>query len=214
MSTAFTRVASRCFVPPTMRVREEARPVIATVDPADIRGLVTTLLTFVGRLPRSRHEGRPKPPHNAAEGCAKPRPRLLPDPAELSVCSSDSDRHLSRDRPEEREDLARDGRDNDIRVLPACDHAAVPLAQPHLRLPRDFLNRLRALFDPLLQVSRHLRRIAIGPGRFHQRPTRVTVAGLGDRAETARLARRVLARDPANERGELPGAVEAGDVSK
>ena len=137
-----------------MRVREEARPVIATVDPADIRGLVTTLLTFVGRLPRSRHEGRPKPPHNAAEGCAKPRPRLLPDPAELSVCSSDSDRHLPRDRPEEREDLARDGRDNDIRVLPACDHAAVPLAQPHLRLPRDFLNRLRALFDPLLQGKR------------------------------------------------------------
>src|SRR5437867_7839758 len=135
MSTAFTRVASRCFVPPTMRVREEARPVIATVDPADIRGLVTTLLTFVGRLPRSRHEGRPKPPLNAAEGCAKPRPRLFPDPVELSASCSAADWHLPRDSPKEGEDLAGDGRDDDIRVLPACDHAAVPLTESHLGLP-------------------------------------------------------------------------------
>ena len=49
-----------------------------TVDPADIRGLVTTLLFTVKRLPHSRHEGRPKPPLNALEGCAKPGPRLCP----------------------------------------------------------------------------------------------------------------------------------------
>src|SRR2546422_9665392 len=50
-----------------------------TVDPADIRGLVTTLLFTVKRLPHSRHEGRPKPPLNALEGCAKPGPRPLLD---------------------------------------------------------------------------------------------------------------------------------------
>ena len=36
---------------------QEARPVDATVDPADIRGLVTTLLVSVRRLPLSRDEG-------------------------------------------------------------------------------------------------------------------------------------------------------------
>ena len=35
---------------------EETEPVIATVDHADIRGLITTLLVSVGHLPRSRDE--------------------------------------------------------------------------------------------------------------------------------------------------------------
>ena len=39
-----------------------AEPVTATVDHADIRGLATTLLVSVKRLPRSRLEDRPKPP--------------------------------------------------------------------------------------------------------------------------------------------------------
>ena len=38
-----------------------AGPAFSTVDPADIRGLVTTLLDSVRGLPQSRHEGRPKP---------------------------------------------------------------------------------------------------------------------------------------------------------
>jgi hypothetical protein len=35
---------------------EETEPVNPTVDPADIRGLMTTLLASVGCLPHSRHE--------------------------------------------------------------------------------------------------------------------------------------------------------------
>jgi hypothetical protein len=54
---------------------EEAEPVNTTVDPADIRGLVTTLLASVGCLPRSRHEGLFQPLH-AVEGNTKPGPRL------------------------------------------------------------------------------------------------------------------------------------------
>jgi hypothetical protein len=50
------------------RHRAEAGPVMPTVDPADIRGLVTTLLVSVRRLPHSRPEGRPWPPLNAVEG--------------------------------------------------------------------------------------------------------------------------------------------------
>jgi len=71
------------------RFREEAGPVNSTVDPTDTRALVTTLLMSVGRLPRSRHEVRRRPPLNALEGCAKPGPRLFPDPAERSDVEAD-----------------------------------------------------------------------------------------------------------------------------
>src|SRR2546426_8601174 len=57
----------------------ETEPVTSTVDHADIRGLVTTLLVSVGCLPRSRHEGLSQP-HNVHEGCtltgAAPPPRI------------------------------------------------------------------------------------------------------------------------------------------
>src|ERR687896_2231613 len=52
-------------------VSEEREPVITTVDHADIRGLGTTLLASVGRLPRSRHAGLSQPLH-AGEDCATP----------------------------------------------------------------------------------------------------------------------------------------------
>jgi hypothetical protein len=53
-----------------------------TVDPADFRGLVTTLPVSVEHLPHSSREDRPKPPPNAVEGCAGPRPRLRSHPGE------------------------------------------------------------------------------------------------------------------------------------
>ncbi len=58
---------------------------MSTVDPADIRGLVTTLLDSVKRLPLSSFEDRPRPPHNAVEGDAKPRPRLCSSPEDGGV---------------------------------------------------------------------------------------------------------------------------------
>ena len=64
-----------------------------TVDPADIRGLVTTLLCTVKRLPHSRHEGRPQTPRNALEGYAKPGPRLCPT-SEIERIVLVVDRHL------------------------------------------------------------------------------------------------------------------------
>ena len=58
------------------RLSDEREPVITTVDHADIRGLGTTLLVSVGRLPRSRHAGFLQP-LNAGEDCAKPRLPLV-----------------------------------------------------------------------------------------------------------------------------------------
>ena len=56
---------------------EEVEPVIPTVDPADIRGLVTTLLASVRRLPLSGNEGSITP-LNVVEGYAKPGLHLFP----------------------------------------------------------------------------------------------------------------------------------------
>jgi hypothetical protein len=49
---------------------------MTTVDHADIRGLVTTLLASVGCQPRSRPEGFLQP-HNADEGYTTPGLRLF-----------------------------------------------------------------------------------------------------------------------------------------
>jgi len=57
--------------------QEETEPVIATVDHADIRGLITTLLVSVGHLPRSRDEHLFQAP-NVFEGCANTGAASLP----------------------------------------------------------------------------------------------------------------------------------------
>src|SRR5882672_7952606 len=113
-------------VPGSGRVEEGARPVTSTVDPADIRGLGTTLQMSVRRLPRSRLEGRREPPRNALEGCAAPGPRPFPHPAvkrERDVMSR-RDRNFSGDGPHEGGELARHGGDGDVGMLAACGEAA------------------------------------------------------------------------------------------
>ena len=55
---------------------EETEPVNPTVDPADIRGFVTTLLASVGCRPRSRHEDAYWS-LNAVEGYTTPGLRLF-----------------------------------------------------------------------------------------------------------------------------------------
>jgi len=59
-------------------------PAVGRVSHADIRGLVTTLLVSVGRLPRSRSEDLLQP-LNVFEGCAKPGLRLYPWPGASSM---------------------------------------------------------------------------------------------------------------------------------
>jgi hypothetical protein len=58
------------------RAVEEPAPVNPTVDPADIRGLATTLLASVGCLPHSRHEDACRS-RNAVEGYTTPGRRLF-----------------------------------------------------------------------------------------------------------------------------------------
>jgi hypothetical protein len=58
------------------RAVEEPEPVNPTVDPADIRGFVTTLLASVGCLPHARHEDACRS-RNAVKGYTTPGLRLF-----------------------------------------------------------------------------------------------------------------------------------------
>src|SRR5437867_1245429 len=203
-------------VPGSGRVEEGAGPVTSTVDPADIRGLGTTLQMSVRRLPRSRLEGRLKPPRNALEDCAAPGPRPFPHPAvirERDVMLSRRDRDLSGDGPHEGGELACHSGDGDVGMLAACGEAAEAFAQPQLRLPADVLDRLGESLDPFLDVSRDLGGEAVGPGALDESATGVAVAGLGDGALAPALSAGGLARVKTEEGGELAGVVEAGEVA-
>jgi hypothetical protein len=69
-----------------LRAVEETEPVHPTVDPADIRGFMTTSLASVGCLPRSRHEDACRSRH-AVEGDTTPGRHLFQgmlEPAQLN----------------------------------------------------------------------------------------------------------------------------------
>ena len=198
---------------------ERAGPAVTTVDPADIRGLVTTLLESVGRLPRSRHEGRLKqPPLNAPEGCAKPGPRLLPDVMNGFLFSegfdvSGDDGDLLGDGPHEGDQLAGHRGDGDVGMFAAADESAEPLAEPDLSLPGDVADGLGESLEALADVKRDLGGESMGPRALHQGAAGVGVAGLGDATLATGFSRGVLAGVDADKGCELSRRIEPGQVA-
>src|SRR4051794_26444944 len=118
-----------------------------------------------------------------------------------------------RDRPDEPEQLAGNGRDRDVALLPATDQFAIPAAQSHLRLPGDVAPSLRDA--ALLQPHRlaHLGGQTVAPGRFEQQRSGGDVAGLGDATRADAPAAGVLTRHQAEKGHELPRAGEPGEVA-
>src|SRR3990172_1199092 len=93
---------------------------------------------------------------------------------------SGGQRHEARDRPGEGRHLAGNGHDDLVDVLAAGGQLPIPLAQAHLRFPADRLDLGRELLQPELEMAADLRRVAIGPRAFHQRPPSVAVPRFGD----------------------------------
>ena len=85
-----------------------------------------------------------------------------------------------------------------------------------MRLPRRRItSRFSRPATPAVErrrVAAHLRRIAIGPRAFHQRPPGVAVAGLGDAALAAPRPRRVLRGRETEIAHQLARAVKAREV--
>jgi len=201
------------FTSQRSRLRAEAGPVKPTVDPADIRGLSTTLLVSVGCLPLSRGEGRSDPPRNAFEDCTKPGPRLCAESG-VHFVRLHFDGHLPGDGPHEGDQFPGDCRDSDIRVFAAADEAAETLTEPNLRFPPDVLDDLGKPFIPFLDVRRDLGRVAVGPGALDECAPCTGVPGLGDRPLGSFRTGGVLRGDQPDESGELTWVVEAREVSE
>jgi len=195
------------------RLRAEAGPVMPTVDPADIRGLATTLLVSVGRLPLSRFEGRPGPPLNVIEGYAKPGPHLCSESG-VHFNRLYLDGHLLGYSPHEGDKFPGDSSDSDIAVLTAANESAEALAEPDLRFPSNVLNDLGESFIAFLDMRRDLGRVSVCPGPLNECAPSPRVSGLGNRSLAAGRAGGVLGGDQPDKRGELAWVVEACDVAE
>jgi hypothetical protein len=115
--------------------------------------------------------------------------------------------------PNKADELTGDRRDDDGRLLLACQHPTVSSAQPHLRLPGNVTNhgwqRLLALVHRLPDFRRH----SIRPGGFHDQSSSDGAARLGDAGEATRLTARALARNQTEVRHELTRIVEPPHVT-
>ena len=65
-------------------------------------------------------------------------------------------------------------------MFAAGDQASLALAQPHLGLPPDGLDGFGVVFQSQLEVPTDCGGVAVRPGAFPERATRMRVAGCGD----------------------------------
>jgi hypothetical protein len=198
---------------------EETEPVKATVDHADIRGLVTTLLVSVGYLPRSRDEHLFQAP-NVFEGCTNTgaashrmaRASVLF--TGVGVTGLGGKWCLFGDGPDKGGQFAGDGDGDLVLVFALVHQGAVAFAESDLRLPADVLKGLAEFFEAQLQMPADLGRIAVGPGALDQDLAGVGVAGFGDAALTALPAAGVLGGGEAEIAHELSWIIETGQVAE
>ena len=161
----------------------------STVDPSDIRGLVTTGHRSVREQPRSSvvrpvHESR-------ALSTVEDSPRTVAgaDPSS-PVASRRRSGHRyglrsfdeARRRPQERDQLTCDRGNDFVVLLAAGPQSAKAAAESDLGLPREVLDGRRLSVEPTSQVGRAARRMSKGPGCFDETPPDMSVAGLGDRS--------------------------------
>ena len=115
--------------------------------------------------------------------------------------------------PDEADELARDGSDDDRCFLSASEHSSISTAEPDLGFPcnvEDFgRNSLVSLAHRLTDLGRH----SVGPGRFHDEPACDDASCLRDSGRSACLSARILARHQPETRHELPWTVEPSHVT-
>ena len=166
-------------------VSEETGPVKTTVDPADIRGLGTTLLCPSGAcLALGARIGEPL---NAIEGYAEtgaaPPPTDLGDPANLLGARCDhtaviSDHWACGNGPHERDQFSGNRDHHLFGCLPRAPSRRKRLHSRTCAFHLDVLDRLGQFFEAQLQMPAHFGGIAIGPGAFDERPAGVALPAL------------------------------------
>lgn len=100
------------------------------------------------------------------------------------------------DGPQEAEHFTGKRRRNLSLVFAASRQRGIAPVQPLLRLPGDasdfFAERQRSL--PSQQAAVYRRPILVGPGRLHQHPAQMGVAGFSDRAALGRVVTGMFTR--------------------
>src|SRR3989442_14414379 len=138
------------------RVREEAGPLMTTVDPADIRGLGTTLVFPSGAcLGLESRVGRGRLVTLSRIALIRGR---APSPT-LPWCETIGSRgegDLLGDGPHEGGELAGDGGDDDVGLLALRDRTAEAPAESDLGLPGDVLHGLGEALEAFLDRGRNL----------------------------------------------------------
>jgi hypothetical protein len=160
---------------------------------------------------------------NAVEGYTKTGAAALPmpigNPAELRgnahpTMGLRGDGNCLSKSPHKRDQLTGNGHAHRVGVFPSGDQTSIALAQPDLGLPADVLDGLGLSLESEGPMSPHLSWIPVRPGAFDQGATGMGVAGLGDGALAAALARGRFRGDQPPKFHAFSGGIEAREVSK
>lgn len=117
------------------------------------------------------------------------------------------------DGPDEAHQLPGDRRaDLDLEFAPGFQ-LPVSGTEPHLGFPGDLLDLLRGALSPALEGSGLPGRVVIGPGRLHQDPSDVAIAGFCDAAAGPGGSAGMLTRDEAQVGHQLGGGPEPVKVA-
>ena len=191
---------------------------IPPVDQSDIRGLGTGMTTDSSGSCLALAL-RVIPSLDAYIGASRvlpPLPVLLPmhcvfDEAPRSTCPGGGKRMA--DGPDEAHQLPGDRRaDLDLEFAPGFQ-LPVSGTEPHLGFPGDLLDLLRGALSPALEGSGLPGRVVIGPGRLHQDPSDVAIAGFCDAAAGPGGSAGMLTRDEAQVGHQLGGGPEPVKVA-
>jgi hypothetical protein len=120
-------------------------------------------------------------------------------------------RHGIQDRPDEAAELAGDGGDGDVSMLPLIE-SPEPSQKSMLGLDGDGNDFGWLALSASVEDEIGTSVVAVIPGSFHEEPTGVDVAGLGDGTATLSLPGRALHGDETEVGHESSGRAEAADV--
>ena len=187
----------------------EKEPVLAPVDHADLRGVATTCLTSVGRLPRSRHAGCLPPLHAGEDGATPGRP-----PVQGAEWGS-SQRvvrhgHVAGDRPDEGGHFPGDRHPHGVGMLPPRREGWETLAPAPWGFPADGLDGRWSVFHPPWAMAADRGRVPSSPGPRDAGSAGDRIAGCGEGPLAAACAPGVRTGRQAQLAHERSGVLETG----
>jgi hypothetical protein len=124
------------------------------------------------------------------------------------------DGNLCGHRPQKPHQCTGNGHDHLVGMFASSDQAAVAFTPPTLCLPADILDGFGWPFEPQLQMSTELGRIALGPGPFNKSTTGMGMARFGNGTLAPPLTGGRLRGNQPQAFHEFSGSIEARQVAE